>query len=199
MHSEFLSVVAAISTKDAKRIVERLKTNQKLGVLMGPNDITLTEFAVAKKVDASKVAEAFKGKIPRVGMVEGASVDVAQEILDEIESAAAAYELVESEGMSVLSALDRVIALPHGVSLLDGKAVRRLSPDEQELLDQEWTHLLDRLGGGDYAAELVGGHLGGSEDGEADAMQMLTALDEVMQKARKKKLDLLLVCCPALA
>ena len=197
MHSEFLSVVAAIPTKDAKRIVERLKTNQKLGVLVGPNDVTLTEFAVAKKVDVSKVAEAFKGKIPRAGMVEGASVDVDQEILDDIASKASACETVESEGMAVLSAFDRVIALPHGVSLLDGKAVRRLSPDEQELLEQEWTHLLDRLGGGDYAAELVGGHLGGGEDGEADALAMITALDEVMQQAKKKKLDLLLVCCPA--
>lgn len=197
MHSEFYSVVAALPTKEARRIVEKLKTNQKLDVLVGPDDVTLTEFAVAKKVDAGKVAEAFKGKIPKPGMVEGASVEVDQETLDDVASKSSAYEVVESEGMSVLSALDRVLALPHGVSILDGKAVRRLSPDEQELLEQEWGHLLDRLGGADYAAELVAPHVGGADEGEADALEMISVLDEVLQTARKKKLDLLLVCCPA--
>src|SRR5687768_498486 len=131
MHSEFYSVVAALPTKEARRIVDKVKTNQKLGVLVGPNDVTLTEFAVAKKVDKGKLAEAFQGKIPRAGMVEGASVDVDQETLDDVASKSSVYEVVESDTMSVLSALDRVLALPHGISILDGKAVRRLSPDEQ--------------------------------------------------------------------
>lgn len=195
MHSEFYSVVAALPTKEARRIVDKLKTNQKLGVLVGPDDVTLTEFKVTTKVDKSKLAAAFQGKIPRAGMVEGASVDVDQETLDELAENAAAYEVVESDTMSVLSALDRVLALPHGISILDGKAVRRLSPDEQELLEEEWGHLLDRLGGAEYAAELVAPHVGG--EGEADALEMITVLDDVIKTARKKKLDVLLLCCPA--
>ncbi len=196
MTRDYKSVFAALPAKHGRRIFEKLSPHQKLGVLVGPNDITVTEFAAQKPLDRDRIANTFKGRIPRVDSIEGASVEVSADLLDDLEANASKFETLTTSQIAVLSALDRVLAVPHGVPFLDGQAVALLTRADQAKIGTEFNHLLDRLGGPEVAAEIVGPYLDAQGSGVDDVLEAIDTLNETLETAEKKKLDVLLLCCP---
>src|SRR5262245_29366870 len=93
---------------------------------------------------------------------------------------------------SALAGLDRVLALPAGVALLSGHAIAHIPSGRVDRVMLALTRLWKDLGGRESAATLLTDYLYGNANDDA-AEKLISALESALQKAKAKKLDVLLL------
>ena len=125
------------------------------------------------------------------------AVEISLERYLAIEDLSLACEVVKSESAALLSIIDRKIALPRGISLLDGQALAWLPPERVGRLALAWQRLLDESGGPQGIADQVRGSLADHERPSVSVANEIAAFERALDVALAHDLDLLLICSPS--
>lgn len=105
--------------------------------------------------------------------------------------------MIFSSNFPLVSVLDRVVAIPHGVPLLLGRGYRRLRPIARARTEAAWLGLVEKLGGERKVARRVAPYVdrgGGALD---DAHLALRAIRRGLGRARELERDLVILGCLA--
>ncbi|MEM9074754.1 MAG: hypothetical protein AAGE52_40030 [Myxococcota bacterium] len=190
MSADFFSFVVPISPAEGERLYQKWQPREVLGDVVGPDEQTLHRFERDGELDVAAIATAYDGEPAPVGFLESAYVDIPLEDVTQ-----ALRDPLMSPNYPSIVALDRAFALPRGVSLLDGRALRVLSLEEVAAVHKQLGHALADEGE-EGVVEVLAPHLDRYGNGPDDARAMWRVLWAGLLEARAEETSLLLAGCP---
>jgi hypothetical protein len=189
MSLDYWSLSAAMPPAEATSAMKALARRQVCGAIIGPDEDTLLPgWRGSAEVHVAAMASRFRGEPPAAGYWESAAVPLPEEWLERLPL----DTVIMTNRCSVLSGLDRVLALPHGVALLRGHALRHVPCTELPKLTDSLDSLWKKLGGTTTAAATLQAHLFGNAN-EGAAADLIDRLRSALAEATGKHLDLLLL------
>jgi hypothetical protein len=190
MSADFWSFVAPITYDKGFEILQRLRSREVLNDIVGPNEETIHRFnRDGEFADPGKVAISYS-KPPEPPLDVGAAyVDATFEDIEELDS-----ECASSPNYPSIVALDRVVALPNGIDLMCGRAIRLLDHKQVLALEKAYVQLLEKFGESKIIAQ-VALYLDRGANGEEDAEEILSVLENGVSSAVEQGKSLLILGC----
>jgi hypothetical protein len=197
LSADFISIFAVISDEYGRKFESKLSPLQRLGDLVGAEEETLFSFKNWKDTpDLKMLASRYRGRAPSVDSINGAYTEVDLEDVEQIQTNSVLAVEVTSTPVASFVAIDRAAAIPRGLGLLEGRAVRFFSETEIKLLQGTWKRLLISTGGSNKLVDLVAPYLDGHGNGRQDAADTVLAFNEMIERSLNASEGLLIVSSP---
>jgi len=198
MSADFLSYVAPLKAAVARKLFAELETARSVVEdVVDPTGSPVFDPASGEPYKPRRLAKQFRGKAPGPEDFASAHVEIRTGNKKRDAALLASFgedsRSVASPNYPAIIVVDRVLAIPYGMSLLRGLPGARFRPKGVTRLSEEWPALLERIGGSKKAARRVAKYFDRWENGEADANKMINAISHGIQTAADADLDLLLV------
>jgi hypothetical protein len=194
MPAEFFDFAVALPSTAARAFFAWADDSQRLTDLVGPDEETVFSFDDDENLDLAVIAAAYRGSRPSPSGFMNAFVDVSvHEALDRL-SYTVVQETCIGSGASAFVVLDRVLAIPHGARLLEGRALARIPAREVADVARGWARVVAGCGGTAGITRAVQPYFapGLADDTPARALR---AIDAAFAAASTQKLDVLLFSC----
>jgi hypothetical protein len=176
MSADYLNFIVPLEPRAARRHFEALSAAQRCSDLVGPDEETLRPVRSGEPLDAKAVARSYGGRLPAPPDYGRAWVNVDPgQWLEVFDRESPEFKCLLSIGEPVLSTVDRVLALPRGVALLEGQAAARFRPQRRARTYAAWSRMLSKIGGSKKAAELLKPYLSRG----AELASVARILDEI--------------------
>jgi hypothetical protein len=196
MSSDYCNLIAALPAPRARSWFGRLQGARRSSDLIDPDGQTLAVVTPAEPLDVASVARRYAGRRPAPGQYGTAYVRTDPEPwIESLAGEDSPYACVVSMGDPILAALDRVVALPAAVPLLEGQGIARLRPKRRARVARQWLALVRQLGGPRGVARLMAPHL--REQGRhAATEEMIAEIERLFRCADSLGSDLLMFVTP---
>jgi len=197
MSADFWSLCASMPPLEAARYFAQLEGGQVRAPLIDADEATVFDFDRDDgPLDLRAVSDQYAGALPNLEFTEGAYVRLSFELSEAINDDAGLCEFVSSPNLAVIAAIDRVLAIPHGVSFLRGNGIAHVPNAELDQLATDWDALLTQVGGVERAAKTLAVVFDRWGNGEEDARCAIDAVTRALGDAQLQGLDLLMLACP---
>jgi hypothetical protein len=184
------STCLAVPPTKATQLIHDLAPTQSCGAIIGPDEeVFVDAWEGIQSIDVAAIAMRYADRRPSLEFWEGAAVNLDEEVLDLFEEGTG---LVMTNRSSALAGLDRVLLLPNGFDLLRGHAVGHFPSSRIRSLKLGLERVWKRLGGKDEAARILQRYLFGNANEDA-AAELIATLDNALETATSKKLDVILL------
>lgn len=148
MSSDYLNFAVLLPESEALACQAALTPKQHTPDLVGPDEQRIARVTPGAPLDLAGVATAYAGRAPAPAHYGRAFVDVDPEPwLQRFEDAARSLHCHVTLHEPGLALIDRVLAVPHGVALLQGQALACYEAKDQRRLRLSWAILMKRIGG----------------------------------------------------
>jgi hypothetical protein len=192
MAADFFSFVAWVLPVTARRLVREMEGTESLGDIVGPRGQTIHDFTKSPDLSIEACARAMKRRGARPVDFEAAFVAHVPSV-----NLTGRARGRFSFDFPILSVLDRVIAIPHGVSFMHGRAYRRLRPKARGRAEAAFRALVDSLGGERGVAKRIAPYVDRGGDTEVEARRAVRDVLVGFERARAMGRDLVLAGCNA--
>lgn len=198
MSVDFSCYAEILDAASAEREYCLLGSRQWLGDIIGPDEQTLFRFGRdGERPDLKAIAEIYDGELAPL-CLEAPVVNLTMDdlaLLDqEGRRAVPMHEPARSPNFPSLVVIDQAIAIPHGISFLEGTALRRFGVSEIPGLKARWLDLVQRAGGIRGLVDRVAPYLDRGGNGLDDAFEAVELVEWGIETAGETQLDLLLYC-----
>lgn len=197
MSADFFSDIKVGPKGRCERWDREFAERQVRGDIAGPDERTLFRFEDdGDRPDLAKLATAYAGK-PAPSELGPTYVALEHDLWTEYMDERLPGASHMSSNYASLVAIDRAVAIPRGVHLLGGHAVRRVKHDELAEFVRDWRFLMMATGGAKAIAATCGAWM---DRGYFDVDELADFVDEIGELAEaaiRLDAELLLVGYPA--
>jgi hypothetical protein len=197
LSADFISIFAVIGDEHGRKFESKLSPLQKLGDIIGADEEKLFSFSSWKDtLNLKALAAKYHGRSPSVDHLAGAYTEIDLEDVETIQANSVMSAEVMSAPVASFVAIDRIAAIPRGLDLLEGRAVRYFSENEIKGLRSTWKKILISTGGSNKLVELVAPYLDRHGSGRQDVADTVLAFNEVIEKSLSESEGLLIISSP---
>lgn len=198
MSVAFLSYVAPLKAGTARKLFTELEAAKSVVEdVVDPSGSPVFDPMGEEPFLPRKLAKQFRGKAPTPDDFASAHVELRKGTDKKhyalFERFGRESKFVMSPNHPAIVVVDRVIAIPYGMSFMRGLAGARFRTKGVLRLAEEWPALLERVGGTKKAARRVAKYLDRHGNGEADSLKMIRMITDGIVQAADGELDLVLV------